>query len=44
MSCNSGKAIMTIGKTDLNLLKVFEAVYEDRNLILAGKLLICTES
>lgn len=35
---------MSIGKTDLNLLKVFEAVYEERNLILAGKRLHLTQS
>ncbi|MDQ0142069.1 LysR substrate-binding domain-containing protein [Cupriavidus necator] len=35
---------MSIGRTDLNLLKVFEAVYEDRNLILAGKRLNLTQS
>lgn len=37
-------AIMSIGRTDLNLLKVFEAVYEERNLILAGKRLHLTQS
>lgn len=36
--------IMSIGRTDLNLLKVFEAVYEERNLILAGKRLNLTQS
>ncbi|MGO4762236.1 LysR substrate-binding domain-containing protein [Cupriavidus sp. 2KB_3] len=35
---------MSIGRTDLNLLKVFEAVYEERNLILAGKRLNLTQS
>jgi len=35
---------MSIGRTDLNLLKVFEAVYEERNLILAGKRLHLTQS
>lgn len=36
--------VMSIGRTDLNLLKVFEAVYEERNLILAGKRLNLTQS
>lgn len=35
---------MSIGRMDLNLLKVFEAVYEDRNLLLAGKRLNLTPS
>jgi len=35
---------MSIGRTDLNLLKVFEAVYEERNLLLAGKRLNLTQS
>ncbi len=35
---------MSISRTDLNLLKVFEAVYEERNLILAGKRLNLTQS
>jgi len=35
---------MSIGRTDLNLLKVFEAVYEERNLILAGKRLHLSQS
>ncbi|PLQ00449.1 LysR substrate-binding domain-containing protein [Cupriavidus pauculus] len=35
---------MSIGRTDLNLLRVFEAVYEDRNLVLAGKRLHLTQS
>lgn len=35
---------MSIGRMDLNLLKVFEAVYEERNLILAGKRLHLTQS
>ena len=35
---------MSIGRMDLNLLKVFEAVYEDRNLLLAGKRLNLTSS
>ncbi len=35
---------MSIGRMDLNLLKVFEAVYEDRNLQLAGKRLNLTPS
>jgi len=29
---------------DLNLLKVFDAVYEDRNLVLAGRRLNLTQS
>jgi DNA-binding transcriptional LysR family regulator len=36
--------VMSIGRMDLNLLKVFEAVYEDRNLLLAGKRLNLTSS
>ena len=35
---------MSIGRTDLNLLKVFDAVYEERNLLLAGKRLNLTQS
>ena len=35
---------MSIGRTDMNLLKVFEAVYEERNLLLAGKRLNLTQS
>jgi len=35
---------MSIGRTDLNLLKVFDAVYEERNLVLAGKRLHLTQS
>ena len=35
---------MSIGRTDLNLLKVFEAVYEERSLLLAGKRLNLTQS
>lgn len=35
---------MSIGRTDLNLLKVFDAVYEERNLVLAGKRLNLTQS
>ncbi|SDD85509.1 DNA-binding transcriptional regulator, LysR family [Cupriavidus sp. YR651] len=35
---------MSIGRTDLNLLKVFEAIYEERNLVLAGKRLHLTQS
>lgn len=35
---------MSIGRADLNLLKVFEAVYEERNLLLAGKRLNLTQS
>jgi DNA-binding transcriptional LysR family regulator len=35
---------MSIGRMDLNLLKVFDAVYEDRNLVLAGKRLHLTQS
>lgn len=35
---------MSIGRMDLNLLKVFDAVYEDRNLVLAGKRLNLTQS
>lgn len=35
---------MTIGRTDLNLIKVFDAVYEDRNLLRAGKRLHLSQS
>lgn len=35
---------MSIGGLDLNLLKVFEAVYEDRNLIRAGQRLNLSQS
>ncbi|MDM0032498.1 LysR family transcriptional regulator [Variovorax sp. J22P271] len=35
---------MGIGRTDLNLLKVFDAVYEERNLVLAGKRLHISQS
>jgi len=35
---------MSIGRIDLNLLKVFEAVYQYRNLQLAGKRLNLTPS
>jgi DNA-binding transcriptional LysR family regulator len=36
--------VMSIGRVDLNLLKVFEAIYEDRNLVLAGQRLNLTPS
>jgi DNA-binding transcriptional LysR family regulator len=39
-----GGEIMSIGRMDLNLLKVFDAVYEERNLVLAGKRLNLTQS
>ncbi|TFZ05656.1 LysR family transcriptional regulator [Ramlibacter henchirensis] len=35
---------MSIGRMDLNLLKVFDAVYEDRNLVLAGRRLNLSQS
>lgn len=35
---------MSIGRMDLNLLKVFDAVYEDRNLVLAGRRLHLSQS
>ena len=35
---------MSIGRTDLNLLKVFDAVYEDRNLVAAGRRLNISQS
>ncbi len=35
---------MSIGRMDLNLLKVFEAVYEDRSLVLAGRRLSLSQS
>jgi DNA-binding transcriptional LysR family regulator len=37
-------AAMSIGRMDLNLLKVFDAVHEDRNLVLAGRRLNLTQS
>ena len=37
-------ASMSIGRVDLNLLKVFDAVYEDRSLVLAGRRLNITQS
>jgi len=33
-----------IGRLDLNLLKVFDAVFEDRNLVLAGRRLNLSQS
>lgn len=35
---------MSIGKIDLNLLKVFDAVFEERNLVLAGRRLHLSQS
>ena len=35
---------MAIGRMDLNLLKVFDAVYEDRNLVAAGRRLNLSQS
>lgn len=35
---------MSVGRMDLNLLKVFDAIYEERNLVLAGKRLNLTQS
>jgi DNA-binding transcriptional LysR family regulator len=35
---------MNIGRIDLNLLRVFDAVFEDRNLLLAGKRLNLSQS
>ncbi len=35
---------MSIGRVDLNLIKVFDAVYEDRNLLRAGKRLNLSQS
>jgi DNA-binding transcriptional LysR family regulator len=35
---------MSIGRIDLNLLKVFDAIYEDRNLLRAGKRLNLSQS
>lgn len=35
---------MSIGRIDLNLIKVFDAVYEDRNLLRAGKRLNLSQS
>lgn len=35
---------MSIGRMDLNLLKVFDAVFEDRNLVLAGQRLNLSQS
>jgi DNA-binding transcriptional LysR family regulator len=35
---------MSIGRTDLNLVKVFDAVYEERNLLRAGRRLHLSQS
>jgi len=35
---------MNLGRVDLNLLRVFDAIFEDRNLLLAGKRLNVTQS
>ena len=35
---------MSIGRIDLNLIKVFDAVHEDRNLLRAGKRLNLSQS
>ena len=35
---------MGIGRMDLNLLKIFDAVFEDRNLVLAGRRLNLSQS
>ena len=35
---------MSIGRIDLNLIRVFDAVYEERNLVRAGKRLHLTQS
>ncbi|MDO9405708.1 MAG: LysR substrate-binding domain-containing protein [Polaromonas sp.] len=35
---------MSIGRVDLNLIKIFDAVYEDRNLLRAGKRLNLSQS
>jgi len=35
---------MSLGRMDLNLLKVFDAIYEERNLVVAGKRLNLTQS
>ncbi len=35
---------VTIGRMDLNLLKIFDAVFEDRNLVLAGRRLNLSQS
>src|SRR4051812_26353659 len=35
---------MSIGRMDLNLLKIFDAVFEDRNLVLAGRRLNLSQS
>jgi DNA-binding transcriptional LysR family regulator len=37
-------AAMSIGRMDLNLLKVFDAIHEDRNLVVAGRRLNLTQS
>jgi DNA-binding transcriptional LysR family regulator len=44
MHFNSREPPVSIGRMDLNLLKVFDAVYEDRNLVLAGRRLHMTQS
>jgi DNA-binding transcriptional LysR family regulator len=44
MPFNCRRETVSIGRMDLNLLKVFEAIYQDRNLQLAGKRLNLTPS
>jgi DNA-binding transcriptional LysR family regulator len=44
MNCIQFGAVVSIGKLDLNLIKVFDAVYEERNLVRAGKRLHLTQS
>lgn len=39
-----GGRSLAIGRIDLNLIKVFDAVFEDRNLLLAGKRLNLSSS
>jgi len=44
MACNLGVAKMDLGRIDLNLLRVFEAVFEERNLVRAGRRLHLSQS
>src|SRR6478672_6803946 len=42
--CRARSDVMSADRIDLNLLRVFDAVFEDRNLALAGKRLNLSQS
>src|SRR5690242_21743696 len=42
--CRARSDVMSADRIDLNLLRVFDAIYEDRNLALAGKRLNLSQS